>query len=502
MYKLILVYLLGIVVAVGLNPDRYFFITIFLVSFITHMSFMISKGQMSFRNVLYKTLNLAVLFLVFFLSVVYTKHKLLDVSYKTFSSHLLQIQTEIAEVKQHGINKIAVLEVKKVEDVENNLSIKSYPKYVEISVSPFTQLEKFDELNLMGTFEFQNFNVYNEMDPLFYSYQFENLFYNTPYSVSQIKKFELKSREKKFWETFLIHFDKWSDFVKNKIDEHMVEPYAQVAKGISVGDQENLQKDIKDIFRTSGLIHILVLSGANVSFIISILWFLVRRLNNRTKVLMALSFSWIFIFFTGLTSPSVRAGVMSSTNILGEYFGKNLSTFRSLLLALFVLTILNPLALIFSPSLHLSFLACFGLFVIAPRIGGKVLVSSFIGLSLTTIPYILGLTGSSSLFGTLLTFLIEPVAWAVMILTFLIILVSLPNLFPTNLVADFFGIINSFLVKIILMVANFGGTYLPQLSIHIGPNTLIIYFTFLLIIFSKDDLVGEWYNIEKNESRA
>jgi enamine deaminase RidA (YjgF/YER057c/UK114 family) len=54
MYKLILVYLLGIVVAVGLNPDRYFFITIFLVSFITHMSFMISKGQMSFRNVLYK----------------------------------------------------------------------------------------------------------------------------------------------------------------------------------------------------------------------------------------------------------------------------------------------------------------------------------------------------------------------------------------------------------------------------------------------------------------
>jgi hypothetical protein len=70
------------------------------------------------------------------------------------------------------------------------------------------------------------------------------------------------------------------------------------------------------------------------------------------------------------------------------------------------------------------------------------------------------------------------------------------------LLADFFGIINSFLVKIILMVANFGGTYLPQLSIHIGPNTLIIYFTFLLIIFSKDDLVGEWYNIEKNESRA
>jgi competence protein ComEC len=318
-----------------------------------------------------------------------------------------------------------------------------------------------------------------------------NLNINTFYNVSYPKNFRQLVTHKTFYETAEQKFYSLAQNLKMRISTNMQEPYASVAEGITVGEQRNLEKDLKDIFKTSGLIHILVLSGANVALIISFFYYFVRKINSRykrLKVILTLCFGWIFIFMTGITAPSTRAGIMASTNILSEYFSKNISTIYSLLVALFVLSLLSPLTLIFSASLHLSFLACFGLFVLAPILqkyfGNKFLgffLSVFFGIFLTTTPYILALTGKSSVFGTLLTFLVEPFVVAITILSFTIILAS----FVHPLLSEFFGVLNTLCVKFVLLVADFGAQHLPLIYFSISKTELIIYYLVLGLIFLK-----------------
>jgi ComEC/Rec2-related protein len=441
----------------------------------------------------------------FLLATTYTKHEIESVSYKHLPDGLLNIEAVIVDMKHKDKQIEFTVQVRNLSDIGGKSFEKRYPDYLKVSVSPYYHYELFDHVRILGEVKLNNYQTYYNKQPLFFNYEYEQIFYNTPYNVSGLKNITTIAHDKSGYEKLKIYFYKISETLKSVLSKHMQEPYAQVAEGISLGNQDNILKEIKDIFRTSGLIHILVLSGANVSFVISLIWYFFRNQKNKFKVYLAIIFSWIFIFMTGLTAPSVRAGVMSSTNILSEYFSKNISTFQSLLISLFVLIILNPLTLIYSPSLHLSFLSCFGIFLIAPKVEkvlalrfkflGKYLfinfvLSTFLGIFLTTIPYILALTENASLFGTVLTFLVEPFVMFTTILSFLIIVVS----FVSDFMADILGMINSLSVKYILIVAKFGALYLPTFNLHITASTLIIYYITLILIYYNIDSYKKYEN--------
>jgi competence protein ComEC len=350
-----------------------------------------------------------------------------------------------------------------------------------------------------GEVELKNWQDYYEEKPMFFSYEYMKLSDSANYNVSNVKSISKLEYQKSFGETAYSLFHATSENLKGKIPQRMSEPYAAIAQGISTGEQENLQKDIKDIFKKSGLVHILVLSGANVTFIISLLWFFLQRFRNRLlKTISAFFLSWTFIFMTGLTAPSVRAGVMSSTGILAEYFAKNIGSAYSLLFALFILTLVSPLTIVYSPSLHLSFLACFGLFVATPKIEKyltfkskfvRLFVATFFGIFIFVTPYLLGMSGEASLFGTALTFLVEPLVMLSTVFSFLIILFS----FASFNLAEIFGILNTFCTKIILQVAEFGSNNLPLLHFQIAPTFLVVYYFVLILIFAK------WYNLENSK---
>jgi hypothetical protein len=124
-------------------------------------------------------------------------------------------------------------------------------------------------------------------------------------------------------------------------------------------------------------------------------------------------------------------------------------------------------------------------------------ISTLISFFITTTPYILALTGQTNLFGTLLTFIVEPFVLVTTVLSFLIIIFS-----PVTLLADFFGILNSLSVKFILIVAGFGGDYLPVIDIQISKIILLFYYMalFLVVYFYQRHASTENDIIEKNES--
>jgi ComEC/Rec2-related protein len=501
-YKLIIIYLIGILFQIFLDPNLIFLILSFIMSFIIYIlcKHLVNPEQ-NIKDIIFNTkfyVSFIIYSIVFLISTTYTDQEIESVSYKHFPAGLLNIEGTIVDMKHKNKQVELTFKVNNLSDTNGKRIENRHPDYLKVSVSPYNHFELYDRVSILGEVKLNNYQTYYNNRPLFFNYEYEQIFYNTPYNVSGLKNITAVTHDKSVFEKLKIFFYKLSETLKSSLSKHMQEPYAQVAEGISLGNQENISKDIKDIFRTSGLIHILVLSGANVSFVISIIWYLLRNQKNKSKVYLAIIISWTFIFVTGLTAPSVRAGVMSSTNILSEYFSKNVTTFKSLLISLFILTILNPLTLIYSPSLHLSFLACFGIFLIAPK-AEKILackfqffkknhftnfiLSTFLGIFLTTTPYILALTENTSLFGTVLTFLVEPFVMMTTILSFLIILVS----FASDFLADLLGVVNSLSVKFILLVAKFGAQYLPTLNLHISVTALIIYYISLILIYNKID---------------
>ncbi len=506
MYKIIIAYILGIIVEINFATDKYFLVATFLFFILSYIFFLFYKGHIKdTRNFIKDIAILTSIFLVFLLSTLYTKHELGSVSYKHLTNDLYETSGVISTVKQQNKTRELVIKVSEIKNLQDNSLLTNPPEYISVQVSPLNDFEIFDTVRITGEINFKNWQNYYENKPMFFSYEFMKLSDNSFYNVSYPKHIEKNFHQKNIYETVIYWFHTTSDSLKNKIGEHMSEPYAAIAEGISVGEQDNLQKDIKDIFKNSGLIHILVLSGTNIVFIISIVWYFLKRLKNRfLKISGAIIFSWVFIFMTGFTAPSVRAGVMSTANIFAEYFSKNIAPIYSLLFSLFILTLVSPLNLIYSASLHLSFLACFGLFIISPKIEiilKKVfeirhnfltfLFATFVGIFVTITPYLLALVGTTSVFGTLLTFLAEPFIMLTTILSFLIILFS----FMSSYLADFFGLLNTLSTKIILHLAEFGVNNLPQISFHISETQLIIYYLILLLVTFKNDI------IQKNESK-
>jgi competence protein ComEC len=323
------------------------------------------------------------------------------------------------------------------------------------------------------------------------------------------------------------------------MDRFVKDPYLGVAKGIAFGNQENIEKEVKEKFINSGLIHIMVLSGANVSFIILLFFFLLdkiyilkirfsnsgaakprrlptflfTKLNLQTKIIITTLASIAFIFLTGLTPPSVRAGVMVHTALFAEYFSKNFSIKNSILLSLFILTLINPFALVYSASLHLSYLAIFGLAFVAPKIyfllnrfskqkAGKdapnfiqnesklfleifrrnfwmAALSTFIGITLSIGPYLLTMSGKVNLLGTLANIFLEPIIMLVTIFSFTTTIASYISFF----LAQIFGILNTFFVSIILLFVDFFSQDQFIFNYSLDPNITKIYYLFFLLYF-------------------
>lgn len=495
MSKIIYTFLAGIIVENFLSTDKYFLVFILIFIFISFLIKNFYKGQTkSIKDILKEFLFINFLFLSFCFSVFYTKHELELVSYKYFEEVIYKVTGIVEQVKHINETQTLMVRVEDLEKLTGNDTQKPKIEYLNISVSPLDNFTLFEKLNFTGEIVFNNSRIYKDRKPMFQNYEFMKLDNNVLYTVSSPKNIFKIPHEKNFYETGKIKFHVFSETIKSKISLHMNEPYGSIAEGITLGEQDNLLKDIKDIFKNSGLIHILVLSGANVMFVISLIWHLLKNVKNKfLKIFSAVSFSWIFIFMTGFTAPSARAGFMASTNILAEYLGKNILPSYSLLFLLFLITLVSPLSLIYSPSLHLSFLACVGLFIITPKIENyfsqkfskrfrflKFMFASFVGIFICVTPYILALTGQASLFGTFLTFLVEPFAMLTTIFSFLIILFSFINFYA----AEFFGLLTTIMTKIILSVAEFGANNLPIISFEVSKIELIIYYLVLFFVIN------------------
>jgi len=148
------------------------------------------------------------------------------------------------------------------------------------------------------------------------------------------------------------------------------EPRALMA-GFLLGDTRDLSPEVLNQFRSSGLSHLLAVSGSNVAFVLALVGPLVRRFSRLARLL---SVFLVLVIFGAMTrwEPSVlRACAMAACAVFAVYVGRPAQGVRILGIAVFLLLLIDPF-LLHSIAFLLSVGASLGITVLSPVISRRI----------------------------------------------------------------------------------------------------------------------------------
>lgn len=153
-------------------------------------------------------------------------------------------------------------------------------------------------------------------------------------------------------------------FMQN-VENILPAPYAFLATGLVISGKGSLDKDLQTQFQKVGLIHIVVLSGSNVSIVgeaISKFFSFLPKLWGGIFGSLGII---LFGMMTGGGSTVNRSVIMSIIGIYARLSGRQNSGFVSLMVAGTFMLIQNPKLLLHDPSFQLSFMATLAMIFLA-----------------------------------------------------------------------------------------------------------------------------------------
>lgn len=153
------------------------------------------------------------------------------------------------------------------------------------------------------------------------------------------------------------------------IESVLPEPHAGLAEGLTLGVKRALGDDLERAFRTTGLIHIVVLSGYNITLIAeAVMRLLSFFFALRARVVFGVVAIAAFALAVGLSATVARASLMAIFVLIARATGRTYEVVRALTIAAVVMLLINPSLLIYDPGFQLSFLATLGLVLVGPLI--------------------------------------------------------------------------------------------------------------------------------------
>lgn len=235
-----------------------------------------------------------------------------------------------------------------------------------------------------------------------------------------------------FFIGFLFQINQW---FQDSLAKVLPEPHSSLAGGITIGAKQSLGESLLDKFREVGLIHIVVLSGYNVTIIAEMIMRSLSFLPNYLSLLAGVFTMTSFALMTGAGSTVVRATIMTLLALIARTTGRTHAVTRALLLAGVVMVIHNPYILVFDPSFQLSFMATLGLIHGSPIIARFIpwvteklmmreIISATIATQIAVLPLIIYSFGNVSLVSLPSNIFVLPTIPFAMLATFVTALTS------------------------------------------------------------------------------
>ena len=188
------------------------------------------------------------------------------------------------------------------------------------------------------------------------------------------------------------------------------EPLGSFAMGLLVGQRATLSASAKQDLLMVGLTHIIAVSGYNLTIILHASKKILARRSKRLATLLSFALIAVFLLLAGSSASIVRAAIVSSISIVTVYYGRTVKPLHLIAMAAAITAYAKPIYVWSDISWYLSFLAFFGVMLVAPllasRMPSRLAGSSLIAVGIESIcaeimslPIVLFTFGQMSLIG-------------------------------------------------------------------------------------------------------
>lgn len=136
-------------------------------------------------------------------------------------------------------------------------------------------------------------------------------------------------------------------------------------RGLLIGGSRGLPRPVQDAFRDAGIVHILAVSGMNVTIVVAMVWLLLGIAGIRGWWRFGLSMVAVTLYLSlsGWTAAPARAGLMACAVLLSYPTQRRVTAMASLCAAGIVLLLIDPQTL-FDVGAQLSFAATAGIVLV------------------------------------------------------------------------------------------------------------------------------------------
>jgi len=142
---------------------------------------------------------------------------------------------------------------------------------------------------------------------------------------------------------------------------------AQIMKAMLVGDKTLVSQEMKELYKSAGIAHVLAISGLHISVIAAVLWWIFKKLrvHKNLQEIIVIIILWGYAGITGFSISITRSVIMATTILLGTLLEEKSDPITSLSFAALILLVYNNLYL-WDIGFQLSFVAVGSLILLTP----------------------------------------------------------------------------------------------------------------------------------------
>jgi len=278
-------------------------------------------------------------------------------NYYLWTGSVIEKQKDWRYLFQDILGRKYFLNTKKKYQPWDEVFLQAYYQVSLTGLLPIYDFGKqFKNINITGDFSFWKLSFFPRLD---YEFDFpKRMMMKWYYGTLREKNSSIISQHKESM-SFL---QKTRFYLQTKVKEIYWENRTSgLILWMIIWDKSEIPVSDYETFISSGLVHIIAVSGGNIVMIVVFLWFVLFfvpfYLRNVIVIFVVVAYS----FLCGMDSSVFRAMLMGSMSLLALFWGRELNIWRVMASAFLIMVFVNPYLLVYDVGFLLSFSAIVGL---------------------------------------------------------------------------------------------------------------------------------------------
>lgn len=172
--------------------------------------------------------------------------------------------------------------------------------------------------------------------------------------------------------SFQVQLERFRNSFTNHIRESLPPPRGAVAAALITGDRSSIPDQVREMFISSGLAHILAISGLHLSIVAGLVFVAIRRGGalipplarrydlKKIAAVMTIFVTGLYLCISGFGIPAQRSFIMTSLIMVAILIHRKALSLRTVALAATIIILIWP-EMLLTPSFQLSFSAVIAL---------------------------------------------------------------------------------------------------------------------------------------------